>query len=119
MKRLLKVPATKSALISLKRQSHFLAQGHDMLERKRELPSADWDATQKGAVLRGLDVMEEESPAWGEGFTIGQITAAVSLGYLDFRFGDEDWRPSHPGLAEWYAVTSQRPSMLGTIPKAP
>ena len=89
------------------------------LERKRELPSAVWDATQKGAVLRGLDVMEEESPAWGEGFTIGQITAAVSLGYLDFRFGDEDWRPSHPGLAEWYAVTSQRPSMLGTIPKAP
>jgi V/A-type H+-transporting ATPase subunit D len=37
MKRLLKVPATKSALISLKRQTHFLAQGHDMLERKREL----------------------------------------------------------------------------------
>lgn len=36
MKRL-KVPPTKSALLGLKRQVGFLRQGHDMLERKREL----------------------------------------------------------------------------------
>ena len=36
MKRL-KVPPTKSALLGLKRQAGFLRQGHDMLERKREL----------------------------------------------------------------------------------
>ncbi len=33
----LKVPPTKSALLQLKRQVDFLQQGHDMLERKREL----------------------------------------------------------------------------------
>lgn len=33
----LKVPPTKSALLVLKRQVVFLRQGHDMLERKREL----------------------------------------------------------------------------------
>ncbi len=33
----LKVPPTKSALLSLKRQVIFLEQGHGMLERKREL----------------------------------------------------------------------------------
>ncbi len=33
----LKVPPTKSALLVLKRQVIFLRQGHDMLERKREL----------------------------------------------------------------------------------
>lgn len=33
----LKVPPTKSALLGLKRQAGFLRQGHDMLERKREL----------------------------------------------------------------------------------
>ncbi len=33
----LKVPPTKSALLGLKRQVGFLRQGHDMLERKREL----------------------------------------------------------------------------------
>ena len=36
MKRL-KAPPTKSALLALKRQAGFLRQGHDMLERKREL----------------------------------------------------------------------------------
>ena len=33
----LKVPPTKSSLLGLKRQVSFLRQGHDMLERKREL----------------------------------------------------------------------------------
>lgn len=33
----LKVPPTKSALLALRRQEQFLQQGHDMLERKREL----------------------------------------------------------------------------------
>ncbi len=37
MKGLLKIPPTKSALLSLKRQVLFLEQGHAMLERKREL----------------------------------------------------------------------------------
>ncbi len=33
----LKIPPTKSALLSLKKQVKFLEQGHAMLERKREL----------------------------------------------------------------------------------
>lgn len=37
MKQRLKIPPTKSALLALKRQVVFLEQGHDMLERKREL----------------------------------------------------------------------------------
>jgi len=37
MKQRLQVAPTKSALLALKRQVRFLEQGHDMLERKREL----------------------------------------------------------------------------------
>ena len=37
MKELLKVPPTKSAMLRLKRELAFLTQGHDLLERKREL----------------------------------------------------------------------------------
>lgn len=37
MRQRLKVAPTKSALLALKRQVRFLEQGHDMLERKREL----------------------------------------------------------------------------------
>jgi V/A-type H+-transporting ATPase subunit D len=36
MKRL-RVPPTRNALLQLRRQVRFLAQGHDMLEKKREL----------------------------------------------------------------------------------
>lgn len=37
MSRRLKISPTKSALLQLKRQVGFLQQGHDLLERKREL----------------------------------------------------------------------------------
>ncbi len=37
MRQRLKIPPTKSALLSLKRQVDFLEQGHALLERKREL----------------------------------------------------------------------------------
>jgi V/A-type H+/Na+-transporting ATPase subunit D len=37
MAKRLKIPPTKSALLSLKRQVAFLVQGHNLLERKREL----------------------------------------------------------------------------------
>jgi V/A-type H+-transporting ATPase subunit D len=37
MAKLLKVAPTKSALLALKRQVNFLQNGHDLLERKREL----------------------------------------------------------------------------------
>lgn len=37
MSRRLKISPTKSALLALKRQVGFLQQGHDLLERKREL----------------------------------------------------------------------------------
>nr|MCU0898813.1 hypothetical protein [Burkholderiales bacterium] len=37
MRQRLKVAPTKSALLALKRQVRFLEQGHEMLERKREL----------------------------------------------------------------------------------
>lgn len=35
--RVLKVPPTKNTLLSLKKQVKFLEEGHDLLERKREL----------------------------------------------------------------------------------
>jgi V/A-type H+-transporting ATPase subunit D len=37
MPRRLKVPPTRSALLELRREVRFLEQGHEMLERKREL----------------------------------------------------------------------------------
>ena len=45
---------------------------------------------------------------------IGDITLAVALGYLDFRFPDVDWRAARPELASWFAAFDTRPSMIAT-----
>jgi glutathione S-transferase len=89
------------------------------LERNRETPWPDWDASQKETVELALGVLEGEVASWSDSLSIGHITAAVALGYLDFRFGDEGWRADRPALTEWYARFSQRPSMIATIPRMP
>jgi len=52
-----------------------------------------------------------------EELTIGEIAAGCALGYLDFRFPEENWRAAHPALAAWYARIAERPSFLATWPK--
>lgn len=91
------------------------------LEHKRppEQFSADWDQTQQDAVRRALDWLDAQVGNWDESFDAGQISVACALGYLDFRFGGEPWRPACPVLADWYAQCSQRESLLQTVPVAP
>ena len=48
-------------------------------------------------------------------FAIGEVTAACVLGYLDFRFPDEKWRATRPGLEKWFERISQRPSVKATV----
>jgi len=85
--------------------------------RPQALQWADWVAGQFGKVRSGLDALERESGGWGDRFQIGEITAACVLGYLDFRFPEEMWRASHPGLEKWFARVAQRPSVTATVPK--
>jgi glutathione S-transferase len=72
-------------------------------------------ARQKAAVDRALAVLEQEPPHPSQ--DIGTIAVACALGYLDFRFGHEPWRPAHPRLTQWFAAFSQHPSMARTEPK--
>jgi glutathione S-transferase len=46
--------------------------------------------------------------------TIGEISVAVFLGYLDFRWPERDWRAKRPRLAGWFAAFAARPSMTET-----
>lgn len=45
---------------------------------------------------------------------IGQITIGCCLSYIDFRFGDLDWRKTHPGLAGWHDTFADRASARST-----
>ncbi len=92
-----------------------------LLEGRRpdEQQSADWSARQKRAIDRTLDVLESEAGGWGDDLTLGQIAVGCTLGYLDFRFGHEDWRPGRSGLSAWYEGFATRPSMQASVPKDP
>jgi glutathione S-transferase len=68
----------------------------------------------QAAIARALEVLEA-SPPRGLG-DIGAVTVACALGYLDFRFGDEPWRDSHPKLAAWFAEVSQHAALAETVP---
>ncbi len=73
-------------------------------------------ALQQGKVARALDALEQEVSSFGKLSTIGEITVACALGYLDFRFANEPWRPGHPKLEAWYAEVVQLPAMAQTMP---
>jgi len=81
--------------------------------RPQERRWDDWIDNQKKKVARSLDVVEAEDLA---GIDIGTITIACALGYLDFRFADEDWRSGRPRLEAWYEEFARRPSMIATVP---
>jgi glutathione S-transferase len=75
-----------------------------------------WMEGQKQKFRRALDALEAESDGFGGTVDIGTITIGCALGYLDFRYRDENWRASRPRLAAWLARFSERPSMARTAP---
>ena len=90
-----------------------------LLESRRpEAFQYDTWAQRQGTVIgRAMDALEGELERLDGPLTIGHIAVACSIGWLDFRFPDLDWRPGRPGLAEWFEAFSERPSMTATVPK--
>ncbi|MBR0652439.1 glutathione S-transferase [Roseomonas terrae] len=73
-----------------------------------------FDARQKAAVFRALEVLEKHPP---KGLAdIGAIAVGCALGYLDFRFVGEPWRETHPKLAAWFTEASTLPPLARTVP---
>jgi glutathione S-transferase len=91
------------------------------LERKRPQAqqSTDWDSIQRNAVQRALNYLQSEVNSWEDKVTIGQIAIGCALGYLDFRFAEDNWRQEYPDLAGWFAQFAERNSMRTTLPIAP
>jgi glutathione S-transferase len=64
-----------------------------------------------------VDALEQEADALVEGaFTIGHIAIGNALCYLDFRFGELNWRNGRPRLAAWHATFDARPSVVANPP---
>lgn len=74
----------------------------------------DLHAKQAAKVARSLDALEIYLPH--KVVDIGSITIVAALGYLDFRFAAEPWRPGHPMLAAWYDEMMKDRCLAETAP---
>lgn len=86
--------------------------------------SPSWVARQSLKMRRALDTLEAETSALKgmtakDPITIGEIAIGCALGFLDFRFADEDWRDGRPKLAAWWAIFGERPCMAASRPVDP
>ena len=68
----------------------------------------------KATIAAGIDALERVT--FAKDPTIGEISVACALGYIDFRLSDLDWKSSHPKLSAWYARFCDYPSMKATAP---
>jgi glutathione S-transferase len=84
--------------------------------RPEPLRWADWTAGQLGKIRRALDLFEASDRRSGDDLTVADIALACGLGYLDFRLPQEDWRASHPKLADFHARICQRPGWAESAP---
>jgi glutathione S-transferase len=84
--------------------------------RPEERRWPDWSKGQMKKIEGVLGQLEAEAKALKGKPTIGTITVACALGYLDFRFSSFDWRSAHPKLAKWFASVAKTPSIKATVP---
>jgi glutathione S-transferase len=84
-----------------------------VLGRESPVPEAA-RTRQMQTVLVTLDTLEKVK--FAKDPTIGEISVACALGYLDLRLGDLDWKASRPNLSGWYARFCEYPSMKATAP---
>ena len=72
-------------------------------------------ARYKTVMARAVDTLEADPPH--KAVDIGSITVACALGYLDFRFAADPWRPKHAKLSAWYEAFMHNKGLAETAPK--
>ena len=77
-----------------------ILQVYEIRKRPEQERSQSWLDFQAAKVSRALKVLEADTPSLEDSITVGHITLACALGYLDFRFNG-DWRAGHPNLVSW------------------
>lgn len=91
----------------------------ETLRRPEAVRWPAWVERQREKINRALDTLDREVGELESALTIGPISVAIALDYLDFRFADFGWRNGRSALAHWYEGFAQRPAMQATRPRAP
>ncbi|MHB9118766.1 MAG: glutathione S-transferase C-terminal domain-containing protein [Burkholderiales bacterium] len=101
--------------------SRHFAEGESSQKMRVETKQDDaWISLQRAAIDRGLDALEQElgDRPWfyRHGLSLADIAVACSLGYLDLRFPEIEWRHKHAGLAQHMDKLMLRPSFAESVP---
>ena len=94
------------------------------LERKRDtvLQGRDWITRQMGKVDSGIAAVARELGdrkfCQGENMTLGDISVACGLLWLEFRMPEIKWRETYPNLKSWIERLEARASFMETKPPA-
>jgi glutathione S-transferase len=83
--------------------------------RPKEQQSLDWLHIYRGMVGRAADFLEKEVEQFNR-VSVGTLSIGCALGYLDFRFSEENWRLNHPRLSEWFKQFEKLDAMKETKP---
>jgi len=93
-----------------------IASRYETMMRPEQLRWSDWSDAQQRKFTRAVDMLEVQATGLSNRIDIGTVAVACALGYLDFRFHDNQWRQGRPALTEWFDAFNQRPSMQETMP---
>lgn len=91
-----------------------------LLEGRRDpaQQSEAWKDRQLAAINRALDALETDvNDLSGGPLTIGQISVACALGWIEFRLADQNLLSTRPQLKSWYEGFKTRASMQATEPQ--
>ncbi|MGZ6015390.1 MAG: glutathione S-transferase family protein, partial [Phenylobacterium sp.] len=86
--------------------------------RPDELRWQAWLDTQGRKIGRALAALEADLARLQTGAALNGIAAACALGYLDFRFPENDWRKAHPTLGAFFDAYAASGDMALTDPRA-
>ena len=86
-------------------------------ERERAAPSPELIDAFDRKTRASLALLDAEAGRLeAASFSIGHVTLACALGYLDYRFAALGWRALAPRLAAWHQPLVARPSIRATVP---
>lgn len=93
------------------------------IERKRpsERQDSDWIARQQGKIERGLaalaDDLGDKTSCTDDAYNLADIAVGCTLGYLELRFAEINWRRQYPNLSALSEKLALRPSFIETAPQ--
>ncbi len=90
---------------------------YERASRPKELWWPAWLEGQSEKARQGVDALAAEVGDFGERVDLGTISAAITLGWLEFRAPLGPLREGRERLFAWYDAFRERPSMRATEPK--